>query len=456
MTDALHRIAAAGITLERSQKLLEESGTDFGGLVHGPVKARVRPSTVDELSSVVSIANETRVSLAPRGLGYSQSGQSIPDRGISIDTSAFDRVDVDPAGRTVRCGAGSTWRDVLDATAKHGLAPQVMPLNLDLTVGGTLSAGGMGSTSHRFGMACSTVDGFEVVTGEGRPLEVTESDHRDAYDCVLGGVGQFGVITNATLRLRPLRLRTRTAYLLYDDLESMATDQRRLMDDERCIHLEGFAAAAVQGLRLVDGRRIPFARWFYGLHVSIESDDPESPELRETVSGLSPREQVYVEDSESLEFASRYDTRFRVMRASGAWSLVHPWLECTLPRSTATALIDEAICELPLALGDGHRIMPVADVPRPRFLKVAEDGPALGLTILPMGIAPPFEDMVLTALKRTHERLTAAGGKRYLSGWLFEPDEAAWRRHFGDDYEDYLACKRRFDPAGIFRSLLFP
>ncbi len=451
---ALELIHAAGIEVERSEAVRTASGEDFGALVRGPVLARVRPSTAQQVRELVQIASEHGLSLAARGLGNSQSGQSIPVDGLSVDMTAFDKVQVTPHLQLARCGAGATWREVLLETSKHGLAPQVLPLNLELTVGGVLSAGGMGSTSHRFGMACSTVAAFAVVTGTGEMLEVTEHEHRDAYDCVLGGVGQFGVLTHATLRLRPLKSHTRTAYLLYDDLESMAADQLRLMDDPRCIHLEGFASAAVQGVRRVDGRRMPFARWFYGLHVSVEDTEPGSCALDALVAGLNPRECVHVEDSDSLEYASRYDIRFQIMRATGAWTQIHPWLECTLPRATAVALISETIPGLPLALGDGHRIMPVADVPRPRFLKIASDGPALGLTVLPMGVAPPFEGAVLSALEQTHARLTAAGGKRYLSGWSFEPDEAAWKQHFGDDYDDHLACKRRFDPHGIFRSLL--
>ena len=453
-SDVLHQLRAAGIATEQDAELLAASAQDFGGLVRGNVLARVRPRNTDEVRALVQIASEHGVSLAARGLGNSQSGQSIPVDGLSVDIGSFDEVHVDPTQRLARCGAASTWREVLDATAKHGLAPQVVPLNLDLTVGGLLAAGGMGSTSHRFGMACSTVTSFEVVTGAAELLRVTQTEHRDAYDCVLGGVGQFGIMTNATVRLRPLRPYTRTAYLLYDDLETMAADQLRLMDDPRCVHLEGFASAAAQGLRRAQGRQVPFARWFYGLHVSVEGLAPGAVELDSVLQGLSPREHLHVEDNNSLEYASRYDLRFKLMRATGAWTQIHPWLECTLPRSGAVELLTETIAALPLVLGDGHRIMPVADVPRPRFLQIAGDAPALGLTVLPMGVAPPFESAVLGALEQIHARLTAAGGKRYLSGWLFEPDQAAWKQHFGDDYEAYLDCKRRFDPARVFRSLL--
>ena len=451
---AVQEIISAGIPADRSASVLGELGQDFGRLVRSSVAARVRPGTLDELRSVVSIAISHRVNLAARGFGLSQSGQSLPVDGLSIDTSAFQGVEVDTERELVRCGAGATWRDVLAATSVHGLLPLVVPLNLDITVGGTLSAGGMGSTSHRHGMACSSVETFEFVSGAAEHLRASAHENRDAYDCVLGGIGQFGILTEATLRLRRTKPYTRTAYLLYDDLETMAADQLKMASDPRCIHLEGFASAAVQGVRQQGDRRVPFARWFYGLHVSTEASNRESGELEDLLSGLSPRERVYEEENDSVAFMSRYDIRFQVMRATNAWEQIHPWFECTLPRSSAVELIGKAIAELPLALGDGHRIMPVAEVPRPRFLKIAKDGPAQGLTILPMGIAPPFEQMVLATLERLHHEFIAAGGKRYLSGWLFEPDEAAWKRHFGEDYDDYLACKRRFDPAGIFRSKL--
>ena len=54
--------------------------------------------------------------------------------------------------------------DLLEGT---GRLPRVLVDIAEATVGGTLSAGGLGTTSHRHGMQIAQVEQLEVVTGTG-------------------------------------------------------------------------------------------------------------------------------------------------------------------------------------------------------------------------------------------------------------------------------------------------
>ncbi len=40
------------------------------------------------------------------------------------------------------------------------------------------------------------------------------------------------------------------------------------------------------------------------------------------------------------------------------------------------------------------------------------------------------------------------GGKRYLSGWIAF-DQAQWRAHYGEQWANVVALKRKFDPARV-------
>lgn len=454
LVDRLRAIDGLDATCDRA--LLDAAGRDFGGLTNGTARAIARPRHAEALQRLIEFAIAEQLPLTPRTLGYSQSGQSIPRDGISVDLRAFDTVVIDPERRVARCGAAASWRTVLAAAAAHGLAPKVMPFNLDISVGGTLSAGGIGSTSHHHGMAVSWVDELKLVTGAGQHVRATRDEHREIYDAVLGGLGLFGLMYEATIPLRTMLPITRTYSLLYDDLATMMADELAIMGNPACVHLEGFASAAVQGVRRgPGGRRMPFARWFGGMHVSLErADDDECGDA--LLDGLHHRELVHVEETDSLEFAARYDIRFEVMRATGAWQQPHPWFECMVPGDAALELLPSVVPQLPLLLGDGHRIMPFADLPRPPFVVQASPAPCFALAMLPMGIAPPFLAPVTAALRDLHERLLARGGKRYLSGWLFEPDEAAWRRHFGPQFEAWHARRQQLDPHGLLGSTLLP
>lgn len=430
------------------------AGHDFGRLRIGSAQAIVRARTIEAVVRIVEAARKHGFRLTTRGLGLSQSGQSVPRGGVSLQTAALADISVDVASATARCGPGATWRQLLAATAEHGLAPRVMPFNLDLSIGGTLSAGGLGSTSHTHGFAVSSVASIAAVSGTGDLLESTRTERSSAYDAMLGGVGRFGVLCEATLELRRLRPITRTFCLLYDALEPMLADQRRVMTRPWCTHLEGFASASIQGLRRgPDGRRAPFARWFFGMHVSVEHDGVPASDA-EYLEGLGFRELLHVEEDRSQDFAARYDLRFAAMKATGAWDQIHPWVECTVPGDVAPRVLSELVPSLPLVLGDGHRMMPIADVPRPRLFMVADPSPAFGVAVLPAGVPKPFEAPAIAALRSVHDRLIGAGGKRYLSGWLFDPDEAFWRQHFGARYDEWRAAKSELDPDDVFESCL--
>lgn len=446
---------SSDLAIETREASVEAASSDFGGMARGQAQAVARPRTREALVTLVELARTERFALTPRGTGLGQSGQSVPRHGISVDMRQLDRIELSHDGRHVTCEAGATWREVVATTIARGLIPEVLPLNLDISVGGTLSAGGMGSTSHRYGMAASSVESVEVVTGSGEVVTASATARPEVYGTVLGGLGRFGFICAAVLRLRPTQPRVRTFYLLYDDVDALLTDEQALMSRSWCTHLEGFASAAVQGLkRGPTGRRAPFARWFFGLHVSVEFAPELEPSASDCLSGLGHREVLYVEDADTSDFPSRYDPRFEMMRATGAWAQAHPWLECTLPLGAARRVLPTLLQRLPLLFGDGHRIMPLADVPRPEFLMQADGEPAVGFAILPAGVPAPFASAALSALRSVHDELLDAGAKRYLSGWLFEPAEAAWRRHYGDHYERWAELKAQLDPDGVLGSVL--
>ena len=85
-----------------------------------------------------------KVKVAARGQGHSTYGRP------------WSKTDCGRHGRDRRRSAGcvgschgrcrTTWRSVLDATLKQGLAPPVLTNYLGLTVGGTISVGGIGGS----------------------------------------------------------------------------------------------------------------------------------------------------------------------------------------------------------------------------------------------------------------------------------------------------------------------
>ncbi len=452
--DPLARFAAeTGVAILTDSAHRQQAAEDFGHLTTGSPKGVVLPRTLEEISRIVGFANAQGLHLTPRGRGFSQGGQSVSVGSLTLDLSHLGRVDEpDSISQTIRCETGARWHTIIERTAPFGFIPRVVPLNLDLTVGGTLAVGGVGATSHRFGPIVSNVAKVELVTGRGEHQVGDFQRNRAAVDSTLGALGRFAILLSATLYLRKFQPRVRTYYLLYDKLAPWLADQQRLMQSDRCDYLEAFCSASIQGLRNDPIGRRPFAHWFYVLHASFEYSPGGEPERQTALAGLHPYRLTHVEDNDTITFAYRYAPRFEAMQRTGAWQEAHPWVECFLPADALPHLLPRLLDAVPLFLGDGHRLVFLAGSQQPRFFMTPPCDQVVGFAILPTGIPAPLRQTALSALDAVHRMLIEAGGKRYLSGWLGKPDEDTLRTHFGPRYCEWKAAKERFDPNHVLTS----
>jgi cytokinin dehydrogenase len=442
--------------------VLQSVRQDFGQIVQGNAQAILQPRDPQELAAILKSANQTGLPVTPRGRGRSQSGQAVSLTGVTLDTSCLDsilyseRQSDETACNEITCGSGATWRQIMASCQTQGRLPFVMPLNLDLSLGGTLSAGGFGANSHRYGPAFAHVKSLEVVTGAGDLVTCSSQLRPEVFHAALGGLGRCGVIGSATLALRPFKPNVRTYYLLYEDLKPWLADQQRLAQMRQVDYLEGFCSASIQGLRKTEQGRRPFFHWQYGLHVGTELDPSQPPQDACILEGLQYHRLLLTEDDATVDYAARYDARFRAMRKSGAWEQAHPWFECMLPFDAAQTFISETLNLLPPFFGDGHRVIMLADTPAASNQFMRPVAPAIIFAILPTGIPETQLPEALEVLATLNERLTQCGGKRYLSGWLGNPTEQFWQTHFGSQYKQWCAIKQMLDPNRILRSILFP
>jgi cytokinin dehydrogenase len=452
-----HAVALAGATgvmLRRDPETRAQFSDDFGHLARVEPWAVASPRDVDELSQVVRFAAARKLRICARGRGYSQSGQSLSPGGVSLDLSRLDRIEaVDTHHRIIHCQSGARWRDVVTATLQHGLIPAVLPLNLDMSVGGLLSVGGIGANSHRWGVVASQVAELDVVTAAGVVARCAADVQPDLFGATLAGLGRCAVITRATLTLRPVPPRVRTFHLLYDEIQPWLTDQERLVREQRAQYIEAMCWTTAKGFRM-PARPGRAAHWMYGLQVGMEYDQLPS-DSDALVRELSAGRLVHVDDEGITQFVHRYQPRFDGMRRSGAWRQLHPWIECLLSAERLPSVLRAVLDEVPLSLGDGHRIMWVNPRGKPPLFSAPDCRDLVCVAILPTGVPDAEWADIQPALTRVDHLLREAGGKRYLSGWLGRTDEARWREHYGSAYEVWKALKERFDPDATLQSHLF-
>ncbi|MGW3498647.1 FAD-binding protein [Streptomyces sp. NPDC001020] len=123
---------------------------------------------------------------------------------LLITTRRMKRISVDPQQHTVRVDAGVRWRDVLPCTAEFGLAPIVGSAPDVGVVGYTLGGGQSPLLGRTLGYAADHVRWLNMVTADGELRRVTPQSEPDLFWAVLGGKGNFGVVTEIEFDVFPV------------------------------------------------------------------------------------------------------------------------------------------------------------------------------------------------------------------------------------------------------------
>ena len=145
------------------EETLREVSSDFGRLVHRTPAAIAVPKSSEDVQVALEMANENGWAVSVRGASHSQGGQSLADGGLCLDMLGLNRV-INIEKESVWAESGILWGDIVDELLPLGLVPPVLTNNLNVTVGGTISVGGIGVSSHRYGIQAENVEALEVVT----------------------------------------------------------------------------------------------------------------------------------------------------------------------------------------------------------------------------------------------------------------------------------------------------
>ncbi len=161
----------------------------------------VRCASEGDVVAALGLARDEALSVCVRAGGHSAPGFSVVDDALVIDVRRLKDVDIDPAARTARVGAGLTWSEMDAATQEHGLAVSGGRVGTTGVAGFTLGSGS-GWLERAMGLAPDNVLAMRVVTADGRVVVAAESENPDLFWALRGGGGNFGVVTEFTFELR--------------------------------------------------------------------------------------------------------------------------------------------------------------------------------------------------------------------------------------------------------------
>ncbi len=193
------RDALEGEVISPDDAGYDEARAVFYGIDRRPAVI-IRPASASEVAYVVSFARDTGAELAVRSGGHSIAGHAVTDGGIVLDLSAMKAVNVDLEQRTAWAQTGLTAGEVTAELGKHGLAVGFGDTG-SVGIGGITLGGGVGFLARKYGLTIDSLLAAEMVTADGKVIQVDADTHPDLFWAIRGGGGNFGVATRFHFRL---------------------------------------------------------------------------------------------------------------------------------------------------------------------------------------------------------------------------------------------------------------
>lgn len=210
--------------------LLESSTTAQYAVRADQPAAVVAPRSAEEAAAVLELASREGFPVECAGTGTRlDSGNRGKHPFIALCTRRLNAVtEYEPADLVISTGAGVSFPQLHGATSPHNqflaLDPPVSPGS---TIGAAIATAAAGPLRYGHGTPRDHVLGLEIVTGDGRILNVGGKVVKNVagYDLVrlmVGSRGTLGFITSANVRLKPIPQVDRTLLVRGTTLDEAA------------------------------------------------------------------------------------------------------------------------------------------------------------------------------------------------------------------------------------------
>ena len=173
--------------------------------------AVVFPKSVEEVSKIMKLCNETRTNVITRGSGTNMCAACVDLKGsVVLNLSKMNKIfEPDRTNFTIKAQAGAIIADIQKKADETGLFYPPDPSSCAVaTLGGTIGTGAGGSHTLKYGTTKDYVLGLEVVLADGTILHTGSNLMKDVsgYNLTqlfVGSEGTLGVVCEATLKLIP-------------------------------------------------------------------------------------------------------------------------------------------------------------------------------------------------------------------------------------------------------------
>ncbi|KAK4481413.1 hypothetical protein RD792_005962 [Penstemon davidsonii] len=496
-------IVAVGLTLDPTELLLlgvegqlshdpadvGSASRDFGGLKTAEPIGVLYPASADDVARLVKSAYESAYGfdVSARGHGHSINGQAMTNNGVVIQMSGSkgtrlglrkpEPPRVSEKFMYVDVWGGELWIDVLRSTLEYGLAPKSWTDYLYLSVGGTLSNAGISGQAFNHGPQISNVYELEVVTGKGELLTCSKEQNSELYHAVLGGLGQFGIITKARIALEKAPQRVRWIRVLYSNFTTFTQDQEYLISlqgqGKKFDYVEGFV---IVDEGLINNWRSSFfsprnpvkissikadGGVLYCLEITKNYQESNAGSIDQEVEGLLKKlnfipASEFTTDLPYMDFLDRVHKAELKLRAKNLWDVPHPWLNLFVPKSRIEDF-DKGVFKG--ILGQNKTSGPILIYPMNKnkwdeknSVVTPNESVFYVVALLRSALDTGDETQSLDYLSHQNHQILhfckdeGINAKQYLPHYTTQQE---WVHHFGDKWAQFSTRKMEFDPRHI-------
>ncbi|MDH3998047.1 MAG: FAD-binding protein [Desulfuromonadales bacterium] len=200
----------------------------------------VHPSSAEEISQIMRLANRLKTPVFPRGAGSGFSGGSLPTKGgIVLCTERLDEILlIDEENLVATVQPGVVTETFQKAVEKLGLFYPPDPASLKFsTLGGNVAECAGGPRCVKYGVTKDFIIGLEVITPTGDIITTGGPTMKgvvgyDLTKLLCGSEGTLGIISKIVIKLLPLPEAKKTMLVLFDSIDGAAQAVSAIIGDK--------------------------------------------------------------------------------------------------------------------------------------------------------------------------------------------------------------------------------
>ncbi len=199
----------------------------------------VWPEETEDVSKILSYANEMNIPVVPYGGGSNVLGNLVARRGgISLDLKKMsDVVEIDEDNLKATVQAGMNGMNFEQELRRKGYTTGNIPQSLYCSsVGGWLATNATGQFSTKYGGVEKMALGLEAVLPDGEVIEGSLSPRRstgpEVFPLFIGSEGTLGTITEATFKINPEPSGRYFASYVFDDISDSVSCVEEIMKND--------------------------------------------------------------------------------------------------------------------------------------------------------------------------------------------------------------------------------